>query len=170
MAENLDAREVAFVGEDTIGDTLYQSTYSGVTWKVIFTNIGTGGVGGDFPINSMTFPSAIDIFVGGNSGAYHSSNGGGSWSYIDGSSGLGAANISLLATDGNGNIFAEVSSGSNLLFRSTDDGTTWNLVGSGLFTNGEQHRVLLITGILFMPITAAYILLRTTAIRGIFVH
>jgi len=110
---------------DTLLGVVFKSQDNGKTWASIFNM-------NNVQFTSMAFISTDAIFIGTDSGVYHTTNGGGSWSYIDGTSGLGAVNISLLATDGNGNIIAQATSGSSILFRSTDDGQNWTLVGSGL--------------------------------------
>jgi photosystem II stability/assembly factor-like uncharacterized protein len=82
----------------------------------------------------MLFTTSGKMYVGtSNNGLYYSTDNGSSWTN---DAGLGQINITQLATDAGGNLYVEASSGASVLFRSTDDGSSWNLVGSGLY-NGN---------------------------------
>ncbi|HET7153268.1 MAG TPA: T9SS type A sorting domain-containing protein [Candidatus Kapabacteria bacterium] len=115
-------------------DSLIRSTDNGETWQALLYLHGTPLES----ISSLLFTDNGTMYMGTDSGLYYSTDNGGTWSF---NSGLGSISISHLAKDDAGNIFAEATSGSSVLFRSSNNGSSWTLVGSGLFNGQDQGTV-----------------------------
>ncbi|HZV12287.1 MAG TPA: T9SS type A sorting domain-containing protein, partial [Candidatus Kapabacteria bacterium] len=95
-------------------------------------------------ISTMLFMSSGTVYAGtSNNGLYYSTDHGAGWTNI---AGLGQINITHLATDPAGNLYAEASSGASVLFRSTDGGSSWTLVGSGLFNGQDEATSFAVNG------------------------
>lgn len=107
---------------------VFRSSDNGSNW--FSSNIGLGSADANVFASGQNGTGNTDIFVGTSNGVFRSTNNGGSWISI----GLEKTNISALAINSNGtggiNIFA--GTWSNGLFLSTDRGSHWSAVNSGI--------------------------------------
>lgn len=123
--------QIVYVG--TSGNGVYKTADGGATWNAINTGI-TKGVFSYDKVNVLVIdPSNHETVYAGNNafsgnGFYKTSDGGTSWVTI--TSDLNYLNISALAIDPNNNqtLYAGTSSG---VFKSTNSGTSWNIIASG---------------------------------------
>jgi len=104
------------------GAGIYRSTDNGDTW----VNISNGLF---YYVRTVAINAMGDIFLGAEGGLFYSTDNGESWSLT----GLTDVNVSSLAINDSGNIFAGAyyapSSG---VFISTDNGNTWTQLNNGL--------------------------------------
>jgi photosystem II stability/assembly factor-like uncharacterized protein len=119
-------RQTLLAGGHEQSQTIYKSTNGGATWTNIGTSIpaNTKFTSNPHIINSQTYIVNAQGWGGGTPGLYRTTNGGTSWQLANGNGPSGAP----LVTSTGAIYWAN---GGNLL-KSTDSGTTWNSVGSGL--------------------------------------
>ncbi|HET7152192.1 MAG TPA: T9SS type A sorting domain-containing protein, partial [Candidatus Kapabacteria bacterium] len=123
--------------EFVIGNGVFRSKDTGRTWNYI-------------PLNAFCYSLALDnnghVFVGtadGNSGrVYRSTDRGMTWNYILLSN---KVNVDALVTNRNGDVFAGTGDADSGIYRSLDNGLTWQVVGlkgikiNTLAINFNQH-------------------------------
>jgi photosystem II stability/assembly factor-like uncharacterized protein len=127
------SRQTLLAGGHEESQTVYRSTDGGQTWTNIGVNLpaGTGFSSSPLIINSQTYVVNADTSWGGGSpGIYRTTNGGTSWLQV---SAQGPAGPPLVAA--NGAIYWPVN---NSLVKSTDSGSTWTQVGSGISVGAFQ--------------------------------
>ncbi len=121
LSINLSSGEIFAGGLATSGGTAaFHSTNNGDTWTPI------NGLPVSF-VHSILITSG-NIIIGSDAGTFRSTNNGGNWSEIN--NGIIASNVSCLAINSSGHIFASYSGTG--ISRSTDNGNTWVKVNNGL--------------------------------------
>jgi photosystem II stability/assembly factor-like uncharacterized protein len=108
-------------GEIYAGTTggLYRSSDNGSTWTADQTGMGARSV------RALTTKPNEKIFAGTDAGVFRSTGSGSAWHSV-----LSNRNILALASNSVGDVFAGADSGR--VFRSTDNGNTWQAISMGL--------------------------------------
>ena len=116
-----DAQNNVFVAPSASSSSIYRSNNGGTTWTNVMNNIATSGV------NSICFSPSGNTYIGA-SGVYKSINAWNAWTDVN--IGLDAPR-SIFCVEGinNGTLFSGTKIG---VWRSTDDGTSWQLKNNGL--------------------------------------
>lgn len=121
-----------YAGTASLGPTLLKSTNGGVTWAPANNGIPPNRFIAHLsidPLNTATIYAAATIVGFSGDGVYKSTNGGGSWTAVNGLAGL---RTSAVAVDpGNSSTLYVGASGLGIL-KSTNGGETWASVSSGL--------------------------------------
>ncbi len=129
------------------GYGFYKSTDSGATWTQynndangndLFTGRAVSAIAVDPTINSnLVYAALVDGQTGKNVGVLVSADGGRTWTENTGTGTLDGKPVSDLTIDANGNLYAAVvDSGQASVYYSSNHGTSWTLVSTGLPTSG----------------------------------
>ncbi len=105
---------------------ILRSTDNGTSWEQIDNGLPTEGES-QFEVNCFGINSTGEIFAGLDLGMFKSVNNGDGWEELN------QLSVSNFLINSNGDIFAGTIG--NGLFRSTDDGENWSIIGSGIFNN-----------------------------------
>lgn len=128
------------------GYGFYKSTDSGATWTQynndangndLFTGRAVSAIAVDPTNGNLVYAALVDGQTGSDVGVLVSTNGGQTWTRNTGAGTLDGHPVSDLTIDANGNLYAAaVDSGKASVYYSSNHGTSWTLVSTGLPTSG----------------------------------
>lgn len=150
------SQNYSFVGQ---GPYAYKTTDNGNTWTTLIGSSNTTIKGF---AETPRADGGKNIFVGTLDGVYITTDDAKSWKKTN--SGLIYTNVNSIVATGQ-NLFVATESGG--VFRSSDNGSTWNAINTGLPTNTNGRALILEKGALFLGTSEGVVWKRDLADLGI---
>jgi photosystem II stability/assembly factor-like uncharacterized protein len=127
--------EQNYSGDSWYGDGIYKSTNEGASW----TKVATTAVGTRFSQIVVDPTNSNIVYAAGSAGVYKSTDAGATWN----STGSGSSANCLIMDPTNTQVLFTTTGGSgvNTIRKSTNGGTTWTPLTTGLPTNGYRTQL-----------------------------